>query len=85
MKKSLVDFAKAPKREKWHWALKLLMDKGHALGAYDPTVTPAAYEVDGKQLSIQQLYKLAARYPEWNDRLGLGTAAIPRVSAKGNR
>lgn len=70
-------------KEKIHWALKLLESKGHKLGSsLQATDGSAVYEIDNTKLSIQLVYKLAAKYPEWNDRLGLGTAKIPRVASR---
>jgi hypothetical protein len=78
----LLDLTSSPK-EKIHWALKLLAEKGHKLGVLmsRPGEQPL-YEIDGKPLAAGQVYSMAAKHKEWNDRLGLGTALLPQISSR---
>lgn len=69
-------------KTKIDWALKVLRDHGAQLGSLYARGMEKLYEIDGKKLTSQEIYKLVNAFPEWNDRLGIGTARIPRVSDK---
>ena len=73
-------FADNPKA-KIHWALRVLRDHGHVLGKIYKTASATLYEIDGEQISVQQVYSRVTGFPEWNDRLGTGTARIPPVKS----
>ncbi len=80
----LSSLTKSP-TQKIHWALRVLSDNGHALGHLVRGATPPPkFEIDGKLLAIQEVYRMVSKYPEWNDRLGIGTATLPRVSNSDN-
>jgi hypothetical protein len=78
---SLTLLARSPK-EKIHWAVKLLLSKGHKLGSLTMTNEGPRFEIDDRLMAPPEVYRLVGQYPEWNDRLGLGTAKIPPVSNK---
>lgn len=63
--------------QKIHWALRLLWNRGHRI---KHSSSENAYEIDGKTMRVQEIYALVTKFPEWNDRLGLGTARLPKVS-----
>lgn len=67
--------------QKIHWALLVLGANGYTLGNLvycNPS--PPRYEINGQVLTVQEVYHLATKFPEWNDRLGIGTVKLPRVS-----
>lgn len=78
----LAKLTKYPK-QKIHWALRVLENRGHLLGnLISDAPQPQKYEIDGNLLTIQDVYKIVSKYPEWNDRLGIGTATLLPVSSK---
>jgi len=68
-------------KQKIDWALKLLHEKGYKIeqAPPDPNGQPR-FAVNGEVLTIAKIYQRATTFPEWNDRLGLGTARLRRVS-----
>jgi hypothetical protein len=79
-KRSVLDKAADSPKTKVDWALKVLRENGFVLGALYTLGHERLYEVNGKKLKPQDIYQLVNGYPEWNDRLGIGTARIPKVS-----
>ena len=76
---SLADRHKKPS-QKIDWALKLLQDKGRRIGEKtEGDGASVRFEIDGKMTSIPEVYRAASKFPDWNDRLGLGTATLRRV------
>jgi hypothetical protein len=68
-------------KQKIDWALKLLYDKGFKIEEAQPDARgQPRFAINGEVLMIAQIYQLVTKYPEWNDRLGLGTARLRRVS-----
>ena len=67
-------------KTKIDWALRELREHGAVLGNPYVKGGERLFEVDGKKLTAQDVYKSVSAFPEWNDRLGVGTARIPRVS-----
>ncbi len=66
--------------QKIHWALRLLSEKGHSMGTrIEGEGGRTRYEIGSRMLTVQEIYALVTNYPEWNDRLGLGTARLPKV------
>jgi hypothetical protein len=65
-------------KQKIDWALKLLHEKGFKIeeAKPDPHGQPR-YAINGEVVTIPQIYQRVTAYPEWNDRLGLGTARLP--------
>jgi hypothetical protein len=67
-------------KQKIDWALKLLHDKGRRIREASPEATgQPRFEVDGHVLTVGEIYRLVSTLPEWNDRLGLGTARLSPV------
>jgi hypothetical protein len=67
-------------KQKIDWALKLLHDKGSRIKEASPdTSGQPRFDVDGRVLNVGEIYRLVSALPEWNDRLGLGTARLRPV------
>jgi len=65
---------------KIEWALRLLQDKGHRIGSKTEGEGAALkFQVDGEMKSVPEIYATVTKLPEWNDRLGLGTARIRKI------
>jgi hypothetical protein len=68
-------------RQKIDWALKLLHEKGHEIAEAQPDQNgQPRFKVNCEVLTITQIYQRVSSFSEWNDRLGLGTARLRRVS-----
>ena len=66
--------------QKIHWALRLLREKGFVIGdEIEGEGATLQYQINGRMLSVQEIYSQVTRYAEWNDRLGLGTARLPKI------
>lgn len=66
--------------QKIEWALKLLRDKGHRIGEkVQGEGAHMTFEINGQTKTIPEIYATVSKLPEWNDRLGLGTATLRRA------
>lgn len=69
-------------KQKSDWALKLLHEKGCQIEELPPDSNgQPRFKVEGQPLTIAEIYQRVSKFPEWNDRLGLGTARLRRVKS----
>jgi hypothetical protein len=80
----MLELAKLTRRpsKKIHWALFVLAQRQHQLGNLVRNGAQELFEIDGHAISVQEVYRLVSKYPEWNDRLGIGTARLPQAAGK---